>query len=162
MRKMNYLEMIKTLVSHEVEFVIVGGVAAALRGVPINTFDLDIVHFREPANIERLVAALQALDAVYRFQPELRRRPDETHLTSAGHQLLITRFGPLDVLGSIGRGRTFRDLLPHAAEMALSQGLRVRVLDLASQIAVKEETGGEKDLAALPLLRRALDYSGSK
>jgi hypothetical protein len=38
----------------------------------------------------------------------------------------------------------------------LSPELRVRVLDLETQVAVKEETGREKDLAVLPTLRRTL------
>ena len=34
--------------------------------------------------------------------------------------------------------------------------MRIRVLDLATVIAVKEEVGGEKDLAVLPILKRTL------
>jgi hypothetical protein len=45
---------------------LVGGPAAALNGVPINTFDLDAVHSRDPENIARLVPALESLDAVFR------------------------------------------------------------------------------------------------
>jgi hypothetical protein len=46
----------------------VGGPAAALNGVPINTFDLDAVHSRDPENIARLVPALESLDAVFRVE----------------------------------------------------------------------------------------------
>ena len=74
----------------------------------------------------------------------------------------MTRFGPLDVLGSIGKGRRYQDLLPHAAEMTIAEGIRIRVLNLETQIAVKEEIGQEKDLAALPLLRHALEESRRK
>jgi hypothetical protein len=35
----------------------------------------------------------------------------------------------------------------------------VRVLDLETLIAVKEEVGGEKDIAMLPVLRRTLEES---
>jgi hypothetical protein len=142
-----------------VEFIVVGGVAAVLRGVPINTFDLDVVHSTELANVDRLLAALTELDAFYRFQPELRMRPDASHLRSPGHQLLITRFGPLDLLGAIGKGRSYADLLRDFTEYDLDDGVRVRVLGLEAQIAVKEEIGGEKDLAVLPILRRTLEES---
>ena len=74
----------------------------------------------------------------------------------------MTRLGPLDVLGSIGTRRRYQDRLPHAAEMPIAEGIRVRVLNLETQIAVKEETGQEKDLTALPLLRRALQESRRK
>ena len=42
------------------------------------------------------------------------------------------------------------------------EGLRIRVLDLETQIAVKEEIGQEKDLAALPILRHAFEESRRK
>jgi predicted nucleotidyltransferase len=71
----------------------------------------------------------------------------------------MTRLGPVDLLGTIGKGRSYQDLLPHAAETELGKGLRVRVLDLETLIAVKEEVGGEKDIAMLPVLRRTLEES---
>jgi hypothetical protein len=71
----------------------------------------------------------------------------------------MTRHGPLDVLGAIGNGRRYEDLPPHAVEMEVGEGVRVRVLDLETLIATKQETGREKDLASLPLLRSALAES---
>ena len=126
-----------------------------LEGVPVNTFDLDVVHSREPDNIGRLLRALDSLDATYRARPEL--KPDESHLASPGHQLLTTRFGPLDILGMIGRSRCYDDLLPHTHELEVGEGLRVRVLNLETLIAVKEEVAGERDLAVLPIMRRTLE-----
>jgi len=41
--------------------------------------------------------------------------------------------------------------------MEIGNGQRVRVLDLATIIALKEELAGEKDLAVLPILRRTLE-----
>ena len=40
--------------------------------------------------------------------------------------------------------------------MEIGGGIRVRVLDLETLIAIKEELGGEKDRAVLPVLRRTL------
>ena len=162
MTKPDFGGLLRILVDHGVDFLVVGGVGAILQGATLSTFDLDIVHSTDPANITRLLAALRELDACYRAQPEKRLRPGQTHLSSPGHQLLMTRFGPLDVLGSIGKGRRYQDLLPHAAEMTIGEGIRIRVLNLETQIAVKEEIGQEKDIAALPLLRRALEESRRK
>jgi hypothetical protein len=53
---------------------------------------------------------------------------------------------------------TYQDLLPHTVEMEIGGGMRVRVLDLATIVALKEELAGEKDLAALPILRRTLEH----
>jgi hypothetical protein len=144
---LDFTAALRVLAERGVDFVVVGGVGAALQSAPATTFDLGVVYSTEPANVARLLAALEELDAYYRLQPERRLRPDATHLTSPGHQLLMTRYGPLDVLGSIGKGRHYADLLPHAIEMEVAEGVRVRVLDLETLIATKEETGGEKDLA---------------
>ena len=141
---------------HNVDFIVVGGVAAVLEGAPLNTFDLDIVHSREPGNIERLLGALESLEAAYRTVGERKLKPDASHLSSPGHQLLTTRFGTCDILGAIGRSQSYDDLLPHTVELEVADDLRVRVLDLETLIRTKEETRGEKDLAALPVLRQTL------
>jgi len=36
--------IISALVAHEVEFIVVGGMAAVLQGAPVHTIDLDIVY----------------------------------------------------------------------------------------------------------------------
>ena len=153
--KPEFARILIELRRHAVDFIVVGGVAAVLEGVPVNTFDLDVVHSREPGNIDRLLVALESLDATYRMSPEL--KPAASHLACSGHQLLITRWGPLDILGSIGRSRSYHDLLPHASEVEVGHGLRVQVLNLETLIAVKEEVAGEKDLAVLPTMRRTLE-----
>jgi hypothetical protein len=153
---LDFSAALRVLARCEVDFLVVGGIGAVLQSAPVNTFDLDIVHSTEPANVARLLAALEELNAYYRLQPERRLRPNETHLASPGHQLLMTRYGPVDLLGAIGSGRRYADLVPHTVEMELEEGVRVRVLDLETLIATKEESGREKDLAALPVLRSAL------
>lgn len=140
-----------------VEFIVVGGLAAVLNGAPVNTFDLDIVPARNEENVARLVSVLDSLDAIYRMQPARRLKPNASHLSSPGHHNLITTRGPLDVLGTIGRGLGYEDLLPHTIDMEIGAGVQVRVLDLATIVALKEELASEKDLAVLPILRRTLE-----
>jgi len=151
-----FYEIVRALVEERVDFIVIGGFAAALQGAPLATYDVDIVHSTEPSNVARLLKALEALDAYYRLQPERRLRPAESHLSSAGHQLLMTRFGMLDCLGSAGAGRGYAELLRHSSELDV-RGARIRVLDLETIIALKEELGGEKDSGALPTLRRTLE-----
>jgi predicted nucleotidyltransferase len=141
----------------DVEFLIVGGLAAVLNGTPVNTYDVDVVHRRTPENVDRIMPVLGALEAIYRIQPERRLRPAKSSLLSPGHQNLITKYGPLDLLGSIGRDMSYEDLLPHTTEMLIEEGVRVRVLNLETLIEIKEELGGEKDRAMLPVLRRTLE-----
>jgi len=155
------LEILKVLTRHRVDFIVVGGVSAVLHGAPVTTFDLDVVHARNHENIARLLSALEELEAVYRVQPEQQLRPGESHLASPGHQLLLTKSGPLgcaghDVLGMIGKSRTWEDLRPHTQTMEIEPGVEARVMDLETLIAVKEELGFPKDTAMLPVLRQTL------
>ena len=55
---MQLVELLRVLVRHEVEFVVVGGVAAVINGAPVTTFDLDILHRWTPEIVDGLVAAL--------------------------------------------------------------------------------------------------------
>ena len=45
--------------SHDVRYVIIGGIAAVLHGVPRATFDLDILIEATEANVARLLQALR-------------------------------------------------------------------------------------------------------
>lgn len=153
----DFLAILQTLAEHGVGFIVVGGVGAVLQGAPLSTFDLDLVHSRTPENINRLLAALEALDAHYRASAAHQSRPARSHLSSPGHQLLMTRFGPLDLLGAIGKGRGYRELLSQTVELKVSAGLSVRVLNLATLIEIKEEVGHDKDRAVLAILRRTLE-----
>ena len=46
--------------SHEVEYLVIGGIAAVLHGVPRATFDLDILIRPTESNAHRLLEALRA------------------------------------------------------------------------------------------------------
>lgn len=148
-------DLLRLLARHGVEHIVVGGVAAVLQGAPILTRDLDVVHSRSPDNIRRLLAALAEVHAFHRTRADRRFEPGETELASLGHQLLSTDLGDLDLLGSVGEGRTFDDLLGRTVRIELS-GTVVTVLDLAAVIELKEAVGRDKDRAVLPVLRQVL------
>lgn len=135
------------------EFILVGGLAAVLQGAPVQTFDVDVVYSRNAKNIERLLEVLHLVNAIFRIQPERQIMPNATHLQVGGHLNLNTRFGPLDLLASIGEGLTYDELLPHSHGMFISDTAQIWVLNLEQIIAIKERLGSEKDLAVLPILR---------
>lgn len=146
--------LLRTLVAHQVELIIVGGVAAALQGAPIVTQDVDVLYRLDDANVDRLMRALTELGAVARGDP--RRLPfDESHLRSAGHKLAMTNAGPLDVLGSVNDGLLYEDLIGSADVLEVA-GVLVHVLSLERLISLKRELGRPKDLAALPVLEATL------
>lgn len=152
-RPTDFAEIFATLRRHRVRFVLVGGVAAVIEGAPVATFDVDIVADRTDRNIDCLVQALIEMKAHYRGRPTL--RPSRDALCGTGHHLLMTRHGPLDVLGAIGKGRDFHALLPYSHRRVLA-GTPLRVLDLEAQITVKEELDFAKDRAVIPVLRATL------
>jgi hypothetical protein len=153
----DFPEILQTVAEHKVDFIVVGGVCAALHGAPVHTFDLDLVHSRLPENLDRLLQALHDLEAYFREHGERRLRPNRSHLASPGHQLLMTRAGPLDLLGTISNNRGYEELLPHTLAMKVRDDLQVRLLDLATLIVIKEETARDKDQATLSILRRTLE-----
>lgn len=153
-------KIIETLCRRRVRFIIVGGVCSTLHGSSALTFDLDVVPAGDEDNIERLIAALDELDAVYRMQPERRLRPGRDVLCGTGHHLLLTKHGPLDVLGAVGRGHMFEQLLPHTLRVDVGEGMGCLMLDLPTLIRVKQETAGNRDRAALEILRRIQSERG--
>lgn len=138
--------------------MLVGALSAVLQGAPVMTLDVDIVHRRADENIDRLLDALTTLDAYFRGHPDKRLEPTGEHLVSADHQLLTTRFGPLDLLGAIEHGLDYEQLLPDSIEIAFD-GDSVQVLSLAKYVELKEESTQAKDRARLPVLRETLEMT---
>lgn len=156
-----FAEILGALAAARVDFVVVGMTAGILHGAPVTTLDLDIVHARSGENVARLLRVLAALDATYRHDAR-GLRPQASHLTGPGHQLLTTTLGDLDCLGTIAGDRGYDDLLPETVALELADGARVRVLSLPALIAAKERTGRPKDLAVLPVLRATLDETNRR
>ena len=67
-------EILLTLVEHEVEYVLVGGVAEVVRGSPRMTMDVDITPRWRMDNLERLAGALRAMAALLRVEGDSERR----------------------------------------------------------------------------------------
>lgn len=162
MQETSFVEILRRLETSKAQFIVVGGVAAALNGAPVQTYDVDLVYSRNPDNIQRLLSVLESLDTVFRLQPERRLRPTASHLAASGHLNLLTRSGPLDLLATIGKNLGYEDLLPHSSEMDIGAGIRIRVLNLEMLIALKEQLANEKDIAVLPILRQTLKESKKK
>ena len=156
--------LLRVLADHEVEFLVIGGVAARLRGAPLVTQDVDITPAGDRPNLERLVAALGEMEATLRTatDPAGVAFPFDAGLLASGSiWTLSTRFGDLDLVlapdGTAGFGDVAADA--ELLRVAIEPDLWVRVASLFDIIRSKEASGRHKDLAALPLLRRTLDES---
>jgi len=151
------LALLLRLEESKAQFIVVGGLAAVLHGAPVQTYDVDIVYARNPQNIDRLLTVLVSLDAIFRAQPERRLRPAASHLSGGGHLNLLTSGGPLDLLGTVGRDLRYEDLLSRSSTMKIGAEIQIHVLDLETLIELKEQLGGDKDAAVLPVLRHTLE-----
>lgn len=150
-----FAELLATLVRHHVDFVVVGGAAAVLAGVWQATDDLDVVPSLDRGNLERLLAALVELEAIYADPAGRTIRPDLDKLAGSRMSLLRTRLGRLDLIRSIGHDRDYGALLDRSSLVALD-GTPVRTLDLETLIEAKEVAGRDKDREHLLRLREAL------
>jgi hypothetical protein len=157
MASRNLAELLRCLVRGKVECILVGGMAGVMRGAPVVTADVDIVHRRELDNVKRMVRVLVELRAVYRHD-DRRLQPTESHLMGPGHQLLVTRLGPLDALGALDN-ETYAELLDQSSPMELGEGFSILVLELPKLIELKRNAGRPKDLAMLPVLEATLELT---
>lgn len=158
------VSMLRILRSHDVAFVVIGGVAARLRGAPLLTQDVDITPERTAVNMERLAAALGAMKARIRSASETEGVEfpfDADLLATKRLWTLTTECGDLDLVLEPAGFEGFEELANDASPMrvATQPDLYVEVAALSDVIASKEAAGREKDLAALPLLRTTLRES---
>ncbi|MBI4472897.1 MAG: hypothetical protein HY646_09530 [Acidobacteria bacterium] len=106
-------QQLELLSSYGVECVIVGGVAAALHGSSLPTYDLDVCYARDSGNLDRLARALIAVHAVLRGAPAgLPFVLDAETLKKGVNFTFDTDIGPLDILGEVPGVGHFRMRAP--------------------------------------------------
>jgi hypothetical protein len=113
MQESNFYAILGALIAAPVRSFVVGGVSASLRGAPGRTLDVDLVHCREP--IEPCSPAARTRGS-RRDLPDPAGacvRPTVNHLTSAGRQNSATRYGLVDLSGTVGRNLGYPELLRH-------------------------------------------------
>jgi predicted nucleotidyltransferase len=155
-------QVIPTLVRANVDFILIGGMAAILHGSARVTFDVDVVYSRTYDNIERLTIALAP------HRPYLRNAPpglpfawDSKTIRNGLNFTLTTDLGDIDLLGEVARGETYQTLLSHSFEVE-AFGIHFKCIDLPTLIRIKEAAGRRKDLEAIAELRVLLEETQKK
>jgi hypothetical protein len=151
--------ILRTLLEREVQYVLIGGLAATLYGSPFVTTDADIVPARDTENLVRLAQALSDLQARIRVEGEPEGIPfdiSSSMLSAVDILNLVTRHGDLDLTFTPSGTQGFTDLRRAASDIEI-HGVRVSVASLADVIRSKEAADREKDRLVLPTLRQLLD-----
>jgi hypothetical protein len=151
-----FSEILRLLEQADVEFIVVGGLAAVAHGSVRLTQDVDVVYARNTRNLKRLV------DTLAGHEPSLRGAPpglpfhfDLKTVKTGLNFTLETNLGWIDLLGEITGGGKYEDLVAHAVPLTLF-GTPCLVLDLDTLIRTKRAVLRPRDfdaIAELELLR---------
>ena len=158
-------EILGVFERHKVLYVVIGGLAAELRGSPYVTRDVDVTPARTRENFTRLAAALTELDAKLRIpdvEEPLAIALDERTFGQGTTWTFVTKHGYLDIALLPDGTRGYDDLRRSATRERITDSVTIVVAALADVIRSKEAAGREKDRAILPILRQVLERSRQK
>lgn len=148
--------LVEILDRHHVEYVLIGGFAAAVRGAQRPTEDIDITPSTTTENLGRLVTALREMRAGIRVNETPEGLPFNTSVEGLrGMKMLNLRtpYGDIDLTFEPNGTGGFEDLTVQADPRDI-EGVIVRVAALEDIIRSKEAAGRQKDAEALPELYR--------
>jgi hypothetical protein len=142
--------ILRTLAEHGVEYVLIGGLAVQTHGHVRTTNDADLIPAPQPANLERLAAALRSLDACV-LNPGQEDTEIEARMLPKAIWQFATRDGGIDVLHEVPGGRPYEELSARALRVTLGD-IEVPVVDLDDLIQMKLARGRPVDLADVAAL----------
>jgi predicted nucleotidyltransferase len=155
----DFAALIGRLTDADVEFILIGGVAATVHGSVRLTRDVDIVYARNPANIRKICDAFSAVHPYLRGASEgLPFRLDTPTMTNGLNFTLTTDEGDLDLLGEMIGGGTYEQLLPQAVHVGV-YGRKCYCLSIEQLIAAKRAAGRPRDIDAIAELEIIRDRS---
>jgi predicted nucleotidyltransferase len=138
--------ILRSLAEHEVDYVLIGGLAVQTHGHVRTTNDADLIPAPDPANLGRLAAALQALDARILNPGEEETEIDAKMLPRATIWQFASREGGIDVMHEVPGGRTYEELSERALRVRLGN-VEVPVVGLDDLSQMKLARGRPVDLA---------------
>ena len=155
--------IVRVLQRHDVEFVVIGGIAGQLWGSATITQDLDVCYARDKPNLERLSAALRELNAKLRgVKDDVPFRLDARTLFNGDSFTFTTDFGPFDCLATPTGTNGYVDLKQGAEALPVGGGRKVWVCSLDDLIRMKRAAGRTKDRIQLEDLGALRDERGDR
>jgi hypothetical protein len=138
--------ILETLIAHDVDFVLIGGLAGMAHGSSYPSYDVDVAYSRARANLERLAAALTELGATLRgAPPDIPFLLDAKTIENGANFAFDTPYGALDILSDPEGAPPYDKLVAGAREPVEFEGVLIRVTSLDHLIAMKEAAGRPHD-----------------
>jgi hypothetical protein len=160
-----YEDVLRALDAASIRFVLVGGVAVILHGVPRTTADLDIVIDLEESHVRRFVAVMTDLGFVPRApvaavdlaNADLRQAwVNEKNMVAFTFHRPGQPLDEVDVL--VDPPLSFAEM-DAGADVIEAEGLRLPIAGIRHLIRLKEIAGRAQDVADVDALRRLLEAS---
>jgi hypothetical protein len=141
--------LLRALVEGDVDFIVVGGIAAVAHGSVGFTQDLDIAYADARDNLDRLRAVLVELGARLRgVTDDVPFIPDGRMLKPTRVLTLETKLGPLDLLAQPDGAPVYERLRAGSVREDVA-GVPVQIASLDDLIAMKRAAGRPRDLIAV-------------
>lgn len=141
--------LLRRLVAHGVDFVIVGGMAMVLHGSARLTRDLDICYSTDSANLDALGAAMVELGAHLRgVSDDVPFVPDARTLRRTSILTLDSEDGRIDLLVSPAGAPPYASLRAEATRTT-HDGMAILLASLDDLESMKRAAGRPKDLVDL-------------
>jgi hypothetical protein len=151
-------QILRALAEHDVDYIIVGGLAVQTHGHVRTTIHIDIYPRPDPANMARLADALNALQARVLNPGSEDMRIDSMMLPRATMWQFATRHGAVDVLHDAPGAPPYEELRSRALELKLGD-LDLAVAGRDDLISMKRASARPVDLEDIAALT-ALDGGG--
>lgn len=152
-REFDPFHILEVLDRHQVDYIVIGGVAANLHGSNQPTRDLDVTYDTSEANRERLAAALRELGAV-RVTDLHDMLPPTADRFLYRVESFTTPVGDVDAFQFVRNIGGYPDLVDQADPVELQPGLQVLIADIDSIIRSKLGSGRDKDPGHIRALER--------
>jgi len=153
----NFLKLLELLKNNNVEFVIVGGLAAVAYGSSQMTQDIDICISLSPNNMKRLKEALKEIHPIHRIgNKNIPFNESGKDLYAFNNIYLTTDYGQIDCLGEITGIGNFNDVINNSTNISIDS-MEYQILTLDALIKAKSAINRPKDREAVLILKSIRD-----
>jgi hypothetical protein len=163
---MYYFDVLEALYKDKIKYLIVGGLAVNLHGVPRVTQDIDLVISTDKENILKTISALQGLNYVPRMpvdprdmaDPEkVREWTEKRNMKAFSFYQRTDPFKVIDLL--LVHSLDFESSYKNRTQRKVDS-ITIDIISMDDLIRMKEEVGREQDRSDVLMLKKVKAYGG--